>query len=174
MQGYGANLSGSTIRLFLNALPPAPTPWDPGFHVPIVAPGFRHPDAAAATSTSTPTVSPAPRPAPRPATASPVGSSTNTPFTQPLGHHHPDGTVTPYPIQRDRVITYPNPYHPNAGLQNIVFDPADDASIKLFDMNSQLCWSCCQHHQADRGQRSLGRQGQGRQAGALGPLFLRG
>jgi hypothetical protein len=47
-------------------------------------------------------------------------------------------SVTPYPIQRDRVITYPNPYRPNAGLQNIVFDTADDANIKLLDMNGQL------------------------------------
>ncbi len=33
---------------------------------------------------------------------------------------------------------YPNPYRPLAGSLNIVFDTAEDADIKVLDMNAQL------------------------------------
>jgi hypothetical protein len=140
MQGYGANLSAFyNSDYFLNALPPAPTPWDPGFHVVSVPQASPSPTPLLPTPTFTPTPSPSNTPSPTASfTASPVGTLTNTPSPSPSATITLTATVTPYPIQRDRVITYPNPYHPNAGLQNIVFDPADDASIKLMDMNAQL------------------------------------
>jgi hypothetical protein len=140
MQGYGANLSTFyTSDYFLDALPAAPTPWDPGFHVESAPQASATLTPVLPTATATPTVSPSPSATPTPSfTASPVGSATITPSPSATFTTTLTPTVTPYPIQRDRVITYPNPYHPNSGLQNIVFDTADDASIKLFDMNSQL------------------------------------
>ena len=140
VQGYGANLSSLyTTDYFLNALPSGPATWDPGFHVISAPQSTPSPTPVLPTATFTPSATMTASPSATPTvTASPVGTLTNTPTPSKTATVTLTPTVTPYPIQHDRVITYPNPYHPSAGMQNIVFDPADEATIKLLDMNGQL------------------------------------
>jgi hypothetical protein len=128
-----------TTDYFLNNLAPAPTPWDPGFHVASAVQSTASPTPVLPTATITPTPSPSPSQTATPsATPSPIGTQTNTPTKAPTFTVTPTVTATAYPVQKDRVITYPNPFHPNQGLQNIVFDPADDVSLKILNQNSQL------------------------------------
>jgi Right handed beta helix region len=128
-----------TTDYFLNNLAPAPTPWDPGFHVASAVQSTASPTPVLPSPTITPTPSPSPSQTATPsATPSPVGTFTDTPTKAPTFTVTPTVTATGYPIQTDRVITYPNPFHPNQGLQNIVFDPADDVSLKILNQNSQL------------------------------------
>jgi hypothetical protein len=140
MQGYGTNLSALySTDFFLDPLAPVPTPWDPGIHVVSGIQATPSQTPVQPTFTSTPPDSPTPTFTPTPSfTASPIGTATNTPsptktFTVTL-----TPSVTPYPIQSNRVITYPNPYRPRLGKQNIVFDTTADADVKIFDINGQL------------------------------------
>jgi hypothetical protein len=71
-------------------------------------------------------------------TPSPEGTATPTPlpsFTPTITATY---TVTPYPYQRDRVITYPNPWSPAGAPLNIVYEPAPDARVRIFDMAGEL------------------------------------
>lgn len=143
MQGTGANLTtqyGYSTDLFEDPLPVlTQTPWDPGIHVVSAAQSSPTPTQVLPSATPSPSATASPTMTP-PATATPPppGSPTSSPtFTRtPTVSYTP--SVTPYPIQKDKVITYPNPFRPLVGTQNIVFDTAEDANIKILDLNGQL------------------------------------
>lgn len=141
MTGYGTDLYALVqTDYFGNYLGPAPTPWDPGIHAvsviqntptitPLPTPVL---PTATPTFTATPSITPT-------FTQSPVGTATPTPSASYTFTITPTYTLTPYPWKRDRVISYPNPWSPvaNAPL-NIVFEPAERCSVRIFDMAGEL------------------------------------
>jgi hypothetical protein len=140
MLGYGTDMSAVyNTDYFGNHLSPFPAPWDPGIHVasapqntPTVTPTATPlQPAPTASPTATLTISPT-------FTPSPIGTATPSPSPQPTATVTATATVTPYPYQRDRVITYPNPWSPNGAPLNIAYEPADSVSIRLFDMSGEL------------------------------------
>lgn len=141
MAGYGTDIYSALQRdYFGNYLAPAPAPWDPGIHAvsaaqntPTVTPTATPVlPTATPTATMTPTVTPS-------FTHSPVGTATSTPSPTLTATITPTFTLTPYPFKRDRVISYPNPWSPASGRQlNIVFEPAERATVRLFDMAGEL------------------------------------
>lgn len=138
--GYGTDLYAVyNTDYFGNHLSPAPAAWDPGIHV-YSAPQ----NTPTVTPTATP-VQPPPTPtrSPTPSvtmtfTPSPVGTATPSPSATLTATITPTYTVTPYPFQRDRVITYPNPWSPASAPLNIVYEPAANVSVRLFDMAGEL------------------------------------
>lgn len=141
VKGYGVDLSAEyNTDYFGNPLSPAPAIWDPGIHVASVLQN---------TPTSTPTPTPV-QPTPTPSsTATPTVSPTFTP--SPIGTATltfsatrtftitPTYTATPYPYRHDRVLSYPNPWSPASGSPvNIVFDPDNNAGIRIIDMAGEL------------------------------------
>jgi hypothetical protein len=138
--GYGTDLySVYTTDYFGNHLSPAPAIWDPGIHV-YSAPQ----NTPTVTPTATPVLPPpTPTRSPTPSvtmtfTPSPVGTATPSPSATLTATITPTYTVTPYPFQRDRVITYPNPWSPAGAPLSIVYEPAANVSVRLFDMAGEL------------------------------------
>jgi parallel beta-helix repeat protein len=130
--GQGANLSSLFI---LDYFQNTEGPWDIGFHdASSILPATPTPTMTASpilpTSTPTPSFSPSGTP-----TITPTPTMTATSLTPPpTATPSPTGTPTPYPIQRKRLISYPNPFHPQLGPLHFTFDPAQGVSLSIFDV----------------------------------------
>jgi hypothetical protein len=140
-QGLGADLSSLlTQDYFGDPLPPpALTPWDPGFHV-LAAVQYTPtptPVLTPAQPTATPSITASPTVTPD-STPSPPGTLTSTPTISPTFTLTPTLSPTPLPLKPGRIISYPNPYKPEAGPLRFVFDPAQRASLRLYDMATAL------------------------------------
>jgi nitrous oxidase accessory protein NosD len=140
VQGRGLDLSALFLTDYFDDIRPSGSAWEQGFHALAGTPPTPTPTCTVSPVVPTPTPSPSATASPSPA-FSPTQSA--VPSASPTRTQ--SATITPtfrptaYPFKRDKLVSYPNPYNPSLGAPlNFVFDPADEAGLRIFDIAGGL------------------------------------